>query len=143
MKPVSCRLSLSLLFVVFVAGCGSSGQQLGAVTGTVTLDGKPVPDALVTFISKEADGTSSYGRTDSNGKYRLEFTTDQFGAMVGGHDVTIVTTRVSKEDESDTGMVVKTEFVPIPIHYARGALTVEVKSGSNVHDFALTTAKPN
>ena len=143
MKPVSCRLSLSLLFVVFVAGCGSSGQQLGAVTGTVTLDGKPVPGALVTFISKEPGGTSSYGRTDANGKYRLEFTTDQFGAMVGGHDVTIVTTRVSKEDESDTGMVVKTEFVPIPIHYARGALTVEVKSGSNVHDFALTTAKPN
>lgn len=142
MKPVSSRLLLSFLFILFVTGCGSSGQPLGAVTGTVTLDGKPVPGALVTFISKEPDGTSSYGKTDTSGKYRLEFTTDKFGAMLGAHDVTIVTKRVSESDESDTGKVVKTEFVPIPKHYERGALTVEVKSGNNVHDFALTTAKP-
>ena len=142
MKPVSCRLFLSISFFMFVTGCGSSGPQLGTVTGTVTLDGKPVPNALVTFISKEPDGTSSYGKTDASGKYQLEFTTERLGAMLGAHDVTIVTTRVSKEDEPDTGTVVKTEFVPIPKHYARGALTAEVKSGSNVNDFALTTAKP-
>lgn len=142
MKPVLCRLFLSIACLMFVSGCGSSGPQLGTVSGTVTLDGKPVPGALVTFISKEPDGTSSYGKTDSNGKYRLEFTTESSGAMVGAHDVTIVTTRVSKSDEPDTGAVGKTEFVPIPKHYARGALTAEVKSGSNVHDFALTTAKP-
>ena len=142
MKPVSCRLFLSFVLITMVTGCGSSGPQLAAVTGTVTLDGKPVFNALVTFISKEPDGTSSYGKTDANGKYRLEFTTERLGAMLGAHDVTIVTTRMSKEDEPDTGTVVKFEFVPIPKHYAPGALTAEVKSGSNVHDFALTTAKP-
>ena len=62
--------------------------------------------------------------------------------MLGVDDVTIDTTRVSKEDEPDTGTVVKTEFVPIPKHYARGALATEVKSGSNANDFALTTAIP-
>ena len=142
MKPVSCRLFLSFVLITIVTGCGSSGPQLGAVTGIVTLDGKPVPGALVTFISKEPDGTSSYGKTDANGKYQLEFTTEKFGAMLGAHDVTIVTKRVSESDEPDTGTVMKFEFVPIPTHYARGALTAEVKSGSNVHDFALTTAKP-
>ena len=76
MKPVSCRWILSIAFMMFVTVCGASGPQLGAVTGTVRLDGKPVPGAVVTFISKEPDGTSSDGKTDASGKYRLEFTTE-------------------------------------------------------------------
>ena len=143
MKPVFCRVFLSITTILFVTGCGSSGPRLGVVTGTVTLDGKPVPGALVTFVSKEPDGTSSYGKTDDTGKYQLEFTTERLGAMLGSHDVTIVTNRVSQSDEPETGTVAKTEFVPIPKHYARGALTAEVKAGSNVHDFFLKTVKPN
>ncbi len=141
MKPIFCRVFLSIATILFVTGCGSSGPQLGVVTGTVTLDGKPVPGALVTFVSKEPNGTSSYGKTDDTGKYQLEFTTERLGAMLGSHDVTIVTNRASQSDEPDTGTVAKIEFVPIPKHYARGALTAEVKAGSNVRDFALTTAK--
>ena len=141
MKLVTCPLFLSIATILFVTGCGSSGPQLGAVTGTVTLDGKPVPDATVTFVSKEPDGTSSYGMTDASGKYQLEFTTEKVGAMVGAHDVTIVTSRVSQSDDPVTEKLAKTEFIQIPKHYARGALTAEVKAGSNVHDFALTTAK--
>ena len=97
----------------------------------------------MTFISKEADGSSSYGKTDSNGKYKLEFSTERFGAMLGNHDVVITTKRMSADEAPDTGTAEKTEFVAIPKHYARGALTAEVKSGSNVCDFALVTKKPN
>ena len=143
MKPLLMVWILAFSSVFFASGCGQSGPQLGDVTGTVTLDSKPVPGALVTFISKEADGTSSYGKTESNGKYKLEFSTERFGAMLGSHDVVITTKRVSAEEAPDTGTVEKTEFIAIPKHYARGALTAEVKSGSNVCDFALVTKKPN
>ena len=143
MKPLLMVWLLAFSCILFAAGCGQSGPQLGAVTGTVTLDNKPVPGALVTFISKEADGTSSYGKTDSNGKYKLEFSTERFGAMLGNHDVVITTKRMSADEAPDTGTAEKTEFVAIPKHYARGALTAEVKSGSNVCDFALSTKKPN
>ena len=143
MKPLLMVWSLALSSIFFASGCGQSGPQLGAVTGTVTLDGKSVPGALVTFISKEADGSSSYGKTDSNGKYKLEFSTERFGAMLGNHDVVITTKRMSADEAPDTGTAEKTEFVAIPKHYARGALTAEVKSGSNVCDFALSTKKPN
>ena len=137
-----CRSFLSITSLLFVAGCGPGGPQLGEVTGTVTLDGKPVPSAIVTFISKEPDGTSSYGKTDASGKYRLEFTSERSGAMVGSHDVEIITKRVSADEAPDTGTLAKTEFVAIPKHYARGALTAEVKSGSNVCDFPLSSTKP-
>jgi len=134
---------LAFSCILFGSGCGQNGPQLGVVTGTVTLDGKSVPGALVTFISKEADGSSSYGKTDSNGKYKLEFSTERFGAMLGNHEVVITTKRMSADEAPDTGTAEKTEFVAIPKHYARGALTAEVKSGSNVCDFALSTKKPN
>ena len=142
MKPLSLGWLFSLASILCITGCGSSGPTLGTVTGTVTLDGKPVSRALVTFISKESDGTSSFGKTDTIGKYRLEFTTERLGAMLGDHDVVIVTKPVSADEAPDTGTAVKTEFVAIPKHYARGALTAEVKSGSNVCDFALSTKKP-
>lgn len=142
MKPLSFGWLFSIVPILCLTGCGSSGPALGTVTGTVTLDGKPVPAALVTFISKEADGTSSYGKTDANGKYQLEFTTERFGAMLGNHDVVITTKRMSADEAPDTGTDEKTEFIAIPKHYARGALTAEVKSGSNVCDFALSTKKP-
>jgi len=58
MRPVSKVCLLSFICTLFVSGCGQSGPPLGFVAGTVKLDGKPVPGALVTFISKEADGSS-------------------------------------------------------------------------------------
>ena len=139
MKPIPICWLLSIACFLFVSGCSQSGPPLGKVTGTVTLDGKPVAGALVTFNSKSPNGSSSFGKTDSNGKYRLEFTTSRFGAMLGAHEVEIVTKRVSKSEEPDTGAVAQKEFVPIPKHYARGALTADVKSGSNLCNFALTT----
>ena len=63
--------------------------------------------------------------------------------VLGDHDVVIVTKPVSADEAPDTGKVEKTEFVAIPKHYARGALTAQVKSGSNVCDFPLSTKKPN
>ena len=82
-------------------------------------------------------------KTDSSGKYKLEFSTERFGANLGSHDVVITTKRVSAEEAPDTGTVEQTEFVAIPKHYARGALTAAVKSGSNICDFALVTKKSN
>ena len=139
MKPVISRWLISIACILFVSGCGPSGPKLGSVTGTVTLDGKPVQGALVTFISRAENGSSSFGKTDANGKYQLEFSTERFGAMLGAHDVEIVTKRVNKSEEPDTGAVVQKEFIAIPKHYARGALTAEVKAGSNVCNFPLTT----
>jgi hypothetical protein len=139
MKPVLSHWLISMACMLIVLGCGQSGPKLAAVTGTVTLDGKPVQGALVTFISKAENGSSSFGKTDANGKYQLEFSTERFGAMLGAHDVEIVTKRVDKSEQPDTGAVVQKEFIAIPKHYARGALTAEVKAGSNVCNFPLTT----
>jgi hypothetical protein len=74
-------------------GCGRSGK-LAPVSGSVTLDGKPLAGALVSFQPVASQGTvagiGSYGTTDAAGKYSLRTTdTDSTGAVLGNHRVEI------------------------------------------------------
>ena len=141
MFPFPIKTNLLLLCLVLgCIGCGPSGPKLVEVTGSVTLDGKPVPNAIVTFNPDFAGGSNSLGKTDANGKYRLEFSQDRTGAMVGKHLVEIVTKKISASDMPDTGEPVATEYVAIPAKYRkRGALTVDVTDGRNVIDFPLVS----
>ncbi|MCC6510442.1 MAG: hypothetical protein IT423_15180 [Pirellulaceae bacterium] len=130
-------LSLSMLSLV---GCGSDGPKLVEVTGTVTLDGQPVPGAIVIFNPDFPGGSNSLGKTDGQGKYRLEFSQDKKGAMIGKHVVEITTKKIAASDMPDTGEAVSLEYVAIPAKYRkRGSLTAEVTDSRNVIDFALVS----
>lgn len=68
---------------VSLPGCGG-GEQPGRgvpVSGTVTLGGQPLEGASVTFMN---DTFAGYGRTDSEGRYRLVQ-----GALPGQNKVVI------------------------------------------------------
>lgn len=71
------RSTCSFLFLctlVVCVGCGSSAIKTEPVTGIVTLDGKPVEAAFVTFIPKEQGegATVSFGTSDATGRYSLQ-----------------------------------------------------------------------
>ena len=128
------------LFCVVLCGCGSDGPELADVTGTVTLDGKPVPNATVIFNPVEAGGSTSLGKTDDQGNYRLEYSQDKKGAMLGKHEVEISTQKIAADEMPDDGGAAQTAYVPIPAKYRkRGELTAEVKDQRNKIDFALTS----
>ncbi len=80
------RRSLPAIFLaplLFALGCGDSptpGRGV-PVSGTVTLDGKPLEGASVTFMNGTFVG---FGRTDASGKYRLVQ-----GALPGTNKVVI------------------------------------------------------
>ena len=67
---------------------------LHPVSGTITLDGKPVADVQLTFLSQKAllsddeirIGTSN-GQTDSEGRYTLNYAPNVRGAVAGFHRV--------------------------------------------------------
>jgi hypothetical protein len=126
------------LVTAALVGCGSDGPELVNVTGIVTLDGKPIPNAVVTFNPVAAGGSNSMGKTDAKGRYQLEFSQDKKGALVGEHVVEIATKKVSASDMPDTGEVVSTEYVAIPAKYRkRGTLKAEVSKSKNQIDFQL------
>lgn len=122
----------SLVLAASTAGCGSDGPERGIVTGKVTLDGEPLPDADIVF--QPEDGSPSLGVTDERGRYDLMYTRDKRGAMLGEHVVQI-TTPTSATDAQGNSVRVP-QKVP-PEYNARSQLTREVKPGRNKFDFNL------
>jgi hypothetical protein len=88
-----CAFGIPLLLLI---GCGSSDQpELGTVSGSVTLDGKPLTRVEITFAPDV--GRPSYGETGDDGMYELIYIRDTKGAKLGKHTITV---RSAKVDNS-------------------------------------------
>ena len=134
------HLVLPVAFLFLSVGC-ESRYELAPVSGTVTLDGRPVAGAQVSFEPQASGenafaGPGSYGTTDKEGRYRLETIDGREGAVVGKHYVFISTLRL-EEDEEDNPVEAAPES--IPDHYnVESELTFSVPpAGTNQADFRL------
>ena len=109
--------------------------ELGQVTGTVTLDGKPVIGATVTFQPIKAERpegkkiSASLGRTDNSGKYSLIYVRGVKGAAVGKHTVTIQATNKQGREQLPATCNTNT------------ALRENVEPGNNTFDFNLKSTR--
>ena len=76
-----------------LAGCGQKNSNLPPqypVSGTVTLDGKPLTGAGIMFLPRgDTRGTGAMGMTDEAGKYTLKTDYGGPGAPEGEFAVTI------------------------------------------------------
>lgn len=130
----STRLRLQMVFLLLCPiicssmGCGSN--DYGSVTGTVRAEGKPLANAMVSF-TPEPSGRPSSGLTDENGVYKLIYSRDQKGALIGQHIVR-VSTAVAQGDE---GKMSK-EKLPAKYNIA-SEIKKEVKAGKNVIDIEV------
>jgi len=118
-----------------LAGCGGvEVPETGAVTGTVTIDGKPGSGVRVKF-TPVGPGRASSGTTDEAGRYSLIYSANATGAIIGKHKVTIAAQEISAD--VDTGQKGKrVENTSIPAKYTAMAKEVEVKAGDNTIDVA-------
>lgn len=90
-KLIRVPLLIWLLFApLTMSGCGGDpdAPEIARVTGQVTRGGKPVPNLTVNFMPTE--GRPSWGITDTQGQYELEYNADYKGAKVGHHKVYVV-----------------------------------------------------
>ena len=63
---------LALSGLAFLLGCSAGGPTLTAVSGTVTLDDKPLAGALVKFFPQgETQGHGGHARTGEDGRYEI------------------------------------------------------------------------
>ena len=74
MKSISKSWTLNLFTLSFalvlLSGCGGPSETTGTVSGTVTLDGKPVATGEIGFIS--AEGFSAIAEIGSDGSFTVE-----------------------------------------------------------------------
>lgn len=113
--------------------------DLAPVTGIVTLDGKPVPKALVQFIPMATDpakfnvygGGAAAGYTDEQGRYTLHYTSVA-GAPIGKHLV-----RIEASDKDGRPI--------IPAQYSSSVSTLrqDVKPGNNEINLDLVSTQPS
>ena len=83
--------TLIVLFTCFalaLTGCRGGMERPVPVEGKVTLGGKPVDGAVVTFHSK-GGGLSASGKTDAEGNFKLTTINTNDGAPPGEFTVTI------------------------------------------------------
>jgi hypothetical protein len=108
-----------------MVGCGGGSDfAVAPVSGQVTLDGQPLPKAIVTFVPTEggAERPSSVGETDSQGNFTLWTTTGEVGAIPGTHKVMIaLASEVAAEGQSlpdDYSWREAEKTNPIPVDYS-------------------------
>jgi len=78
----------SVALAVALAGCMRSGPEVVEIEGTVTHNGKPVPNLRIYFVP--TDGRPSWGISDENGHFVLDYDYDLDGAKVGTHTVYVL-----------------------------------------------------
>ncbi|MDQ3332603.1 MAG: hypothetical protein M3552_18470 [Planctomycetota bacterium] len=138
-------VALSALFLS-LAGCGASSDQpeLGQVSGTIMLDGKPLSGVAVVF--QPDSGRPARGLTDTEGKYELTYIRETLGTKIGHNRVEIAPDEEGENPAESDGDVdgptvqkpVKSGKPVIPARYnTRSELEADVKPGENTFDFAL------
>src|SRR5690242_11382335 len=70
-----------------LAGCGASGPKVVRVSGTLMRKNQPLPNVELMF--HPAYGRPSHGTTDAAGKFSLNYTREEDGAVLGKHKVTL------------------------------------------------------
>ena len=126
-----CRTGVATLaMMVLLVGCSDAPTdlpKLGKVSGVVTLNGKPLPNAIVSFIPFK--GAPSAAITDAEGKYVLHYKNGELGAAIGEHRVEVSTDLEGTKKKGDE---------KVPANYnTQTTLLLNVKEGENTHDLTL------
>lgn len=122
-------------FAFAVIGC-SSGPRLHSVSGVVTLDGKPLPGASVTFYP-EGPGQAAACTSDAQGRYRPETGNNQ-GVYNGKYTVTVTKLDIPNTGGKELGLAPESRKNLVPAKFASkdsSDLKFEVPAG--VYDIDL------
>jgi hypothetical protein len=131
-------MGAGIIVCLFLLGCSPSGDmQTAPVKGKVTYNGQPLPSGTVMFVPTQ--GPAATGEIRPDGSYSLGTYGTSDGAVLGKHKVTITAL-------ADMGELLPEAQDPTPpplvpdkyLSHETSGLEVEVKSGTNEHDFVLT-----
>lgn len=141
---------LALFVTILTVGCGPrSPFRTEPIDGAITLDGKPLSEALVAMdpiVEETPDAKPAYGKSDSDGNFKITAANGGLvgkGTTVGKYRIGVIkevgTTPLSEEQVKEMnakGIAVQLVFKSvIPITYndpGTSGLTFEVVKGKNV-----------
>jgi hypothetical protein len=126
-------IGLGLLMIA--GGCGGvKGPELAMVTGIVTLDGQPLPEARLVFQPSGKAASPSIAETSPDGRFKLAFNRNKSGAMIGTHQVKITTAKLVSGDGGKETF--RPEKLP-PRYNGQSELAYQVQPGRNNFEIKL------
>jgi hypothetical protein len=145
-------LSIVVITILIQLGCnGKTYIPTEFVEGTVTLDGVPLDDVVVTFLPVNF-GELGYASTDAEGKFRVSTFNGKSGAgtTVGEYSVTFnkeiedVSKRRFGKDETGKEVslpnLATVQIVPKKyLSSETSGFTVKIEKGKNVFNFNLVS----
>lgn len=97
-KTYFAKYLVLLTITAMACGCGDGNPKTYPVSGTVTLDGKPVPKAMLLFTLEGSTNKASTTLSDDQGKYALSTFKQGDGAVPGKYIVTVSKFQRGPED---------------------------------------------
>ena len=138
---VSCLVSRvvrgsALALVIAAAAAGCSGSGPATVEGTVTLNGEPLKEGVVTFVPADPTASGTAGAPIKDGKFRAEVPRGEMRVQISAPKV------VGKRKAYDTPDSPVVDIVDelIPARYnVQTQLKVTVTSSGQKETFELTS----
>ena len=133
-KSAALPAVMVVAVVASVSGCRNDDVELVEVTGNVTLDGEPLPEATVRFlpiVTGDEPARPSSAVTNDEGEFALGYSTTKQGARLGNYRVYISTFR-----NPEPGLPGKPETVPL-CYNKETTLTEEVTPEQHEFTFNL------
>ncbi len=133
--------ALPLIAVLLASYCASGcSSSLSEVSGTVTLNGQPLPEGAINFIPVEGTRGAGAGATIRDGKYHVPAAS---GVTPGKNRVELRAFRSTGKKVKDAGVPGATEIeqrVPAfpPEYNDQSTLVREIRQGSNTIDFEIS-----
>jgi hypothetical protein len=126
------RRALLLLFlgstgVALIGGCGN--PESSTVSGTVTVDGKPLEKGVITFTAPDGKSATT---AIQGGKYDIRTTPGTNRVQISAP---VVTGKRKEYNAADAPLVEVTEESLPERYHSKSDLTLEVKSGGNSKDW--------
>lgn len=138
------RVFVAAVLAAATVGCGSKTEGPSAeVTGSVTLDGKPLDNAEIQFVPK---GNATLGlhtaKTDASGRFRVTRDAPNNPVKPGTYAV-LVSKVTGGNDPSQPGGGMDAQKNEVPAVYqdrSKTPLAAEVRDGATeLQPFAITT----
>lgn len=127
------KTSLALAILGGFTGCGPARPPLVSASGTISLDGKPLPEASVVF-QPTSGGRPATGVTDAFGRFVLGTFKPRDGVLIGSHTVTIA---CREETSPDNVRWIAPKVYSLA---DQSGLTADVIDGPATFDFDLSSS---
>ena len=131
-------LVLCLAILALASGCGQKGPSQGAISGAVSLDGKPIEHGSILFRPIEGTKGSVSGGQIENGRYKLS------GVAAGWNRVEISairkTGRMVQKPFAKRGETVEEQAEAVAAQFnTNSTLKIDIKPGDNSEDFKVAS----